>query len=54
MMNTPILKDFYKKGDTVAVLFMFGDQDMPMILGKIDGSYIVSTKYAMESDLIDI
>lgn len=53
LMISSSVKLFLHVGDHVVVLFLFGDQDQPVIVGKIDEKYAVDTKTKIGNDFIN-
>lgn len=52
--NNPTNKTCFIFKDPVLVIFLFGDPDKPVILGKLDEQYFCNTREAMRRNIITI
>ena len=54
LINDPNYKTYYHEGDVVVVLFIFGDNDMPVAMGKLDEQFMLNSKSKLQSTLINL
>lgn len=54
LISDPNCKTYYHTDDTVFVLFVFGDNDMPVVIGKLDEQYTINSKSKLQSALINL
>ena len=47
-------KSFLKSGDPVLVIFLYGDPDLPVILGKLDEKYYTKTREEIKRNIITL
>jgi hypothetical protein len=54
LITSPTSSTIYFEKDKVLVLFLFGDSDIPVILGKVDETFAINTMARLKKQYINI